>query len=99
MAFEGKTLAGKRKTRGVDDPMEQMESFLHIYNDFHSSFQTLAEGDQGTFETKGDELIDDKKIGACICSGDEDRVREELNDLEKPDAKIVMKFLIDEKVI
>ena len=36
--FVGKTLQGKRKTRGVDDPMEQMDSFLQIYSDFNENF-------------------------------------------------------------
>ena len=34
MAMAGKTLNGKRKTRGVDDPSEQMDSFLTFYEDF-----------------------------------------------------------------
>ena len=43
MSFEGKTLSGKRKTRGIDDPTEQMESFLSIYDGFFTNFESLED--------------------------------------------------------
>ena len=42
-AFKGKTISGKRKTRGIDDPLEQRDSFLSIYHEFAASFEALEE--------------------------------------------------------
>ena len=99
MSFEGKTLSGKRKTRGIDDPTEQMESFLSIYDGFYKNFESLDDGIQSGFTDKANDLLDDKNIGNTLSSGEEEEVREELDFLEKHEKKTVMDFLVSEQVI
>ena len=99
MALAGKTLQGKRKTRGIDDPVEQMESFLTFYPQFSENLNSLDGGTKDGFVDRGNELLDAKNIGDTLNGGDVDDVKIELDDLEKPDLKVVMDFLITEQAI
>ena len=100
MAFAGKTLQGKRGIRGgVEDPLEQMESFVQFYPQFIENFEQLEEDTREEFQNKGDDVLADKNMGSTLCKGDQDEVKEELDSLEKQDLKAVMTFLIEEQVI
>ena len=99
MSFTGKTLQGKRKTRGVDDPQEQADSFLEIYPQFHENFSSLPGDTQESFTDNCNNLLEDRNVGSTLGTGEVDAVKEEFNELEKPDLKTVMNFLIAEQVI
>ena len=81
MALAGKTLQGKRKTRGVDDPEEQMRSFVEIFDSFSSNLASLDEPTRNGFMERGNDLFAERNIGGVLGSGDADLVTETLSDL------------------
>ena len=76
-----------------------MDYFVEIYDEFTALFGELESEQKETFINKGNDLLGDKDIGDTLASGSKDDVVIELTELNTPDLKTVMDFLVEEQAI
>ena len=78
MSF-GKPLAGKRKTRGKIDPLEESSVFLELYSEFYEQLSSMDEDDISSLVEKANSCQDG--FGTALNSGDTDELTDLLSGL------------------
>ena len=96
--FQGKTLKGKRKRRGEDDPQEQADAFIELFSQFKELLQQLDPTDRSAFISKANGVNESRMLGDALAGGQDD-VTNEFSDMNVDEIRAIMQFIIEEGVM